>query len=53
MNRVTDTLEPEENFSHIEEIVDKVLWTFNGDEPISPSMFHDAVGKLLRSRLSR
>jgi deoxyhypusine synthase len=47
LNRVTDTLEPEENFSHIEEIVDKVLWTFKGDEPISPSMFHDAVGKLL------
>src|SRR5688572_6406463 len=47
LNRVTDTLEPEENFSHIEEILDKVLWTFDGDRPISPSMFHDAVGKLL------
>lgn len=47
LNRVTDTLEPEENFSHIEEIVDKVLWTFKADQPISPSMFHDAVGKVL------
>jgi len=47
LNRVTDTLEPEENFSHIEEIVDKVLWTFKGDQPISPSTFHDAVGKVL------
>jgi deoxyhypusine synthase len=47
LNRVTDTLEPEENFSHIEEIVDKVLWTFKPDKPISPSMFHDAVGQLL------
>ncbi len=47
LNRVTDTLEPEENFSHIEEIVEKVLWTFSSDKPISPSMFHDAVGKLL------
>jgi deoxyhypusine synthase len=47
LNRVTDTLEPEENFSHIEEILDKVLWTFDGNQPISPSMFHDAVGKLL------
>jgi len=49
LNRVTDTLEPEENFSHIEEIVDKVLWTFDPKQPISPSMFHDAVGKLLAS----
>ena len=47
LNRVTDTLEPEENFSHIEEIIDKVLWTFDGNQPISPSTFHDAVGKLL------
>jgi deoxyhypusine synthase len=47
LNRVTDTLEPEENFRHIEEIVDKVLWTFDSNEPISPSMFHDAVGKVL------
>ena len=47
LNRVTDTLEPEENFSHIEEIVDKVLWTFDAAVPISPSMFHDAVGKVL------
>ncbi len=47
LNRVTDTLEPEENFSHIEEIVDKVLWSFDGREPISPSDFHDAIGKYL------
>jgi deoxyhypusine synthase len=47
LNRVTDTLEPEENFSHIEEIVDKVLWTFDSTQPISPSTFHDAVGKVL------
>jgi deoxyhypusine synthase len=47
LNRVTDTLEPEENFSHIEEIVDAVLWSFDGSEPISPSMFHDAIGEHL------
>ena len=47
LNRVTDTLEPEENFSHIEEIVDQVLWTFDADKPISPITFHDAVGKVL------
>jgi len=49
LNRVTDTLEPEENFSHIEEIVDKVLWSFDGREPISPSAFHDAIGRHLAS----
>ena len=47
LNRVTDTLEPEENFSHIEEIVDKVLSSFDGSQPISPSMFHDAIGEHL------
>ena len=52
LNRVTDTLEPEENFSHIEEIVDKVLWSFDGREPISPSNFHDAIGKYLASNYS-
>jgi deoxyhypusine synthase len=50
LNRVTDTLEPESNFSHIEEIVDKVLWTFTEDRPISPSMFHDAIGKVLSAQ---
>src|SRR5262245_19960178 len=53
LNRVTDTLEPEENFSHIEEIVDKVLWTFDGAQPISPSTFHDAVGKMLAENYPR
>jgi deoxyhypusine synthase len=47
LNRVTDTLEPEENFSHIEEIVDKVLWSFKGEQPISPSRFHEEIGKFL------
>jgi deoxyhypusine synthase len=47
LNRVTDTLEPEENFSHIEKIVDAVLWTFDSNAPISPSQFHAAVGRYL------
>jgi deoxyhypusine synthase len=50
LNRVTDTLEPEDNFTHIEEIVDQVLWTFSGQQPLSPSMFHDAVGKILSTQ---
>src|SRR3989338_399566 len=47
INRVTDTLEPEENFTHIEEIVREVLNRFDGKTPISPSIFHRAVGKYL------
>lgn len=47
INRVTDTLEPEENFDHIEEVVNSVLEGFDGREPICPSLFHRAVGKYL------
>ncbi|HEX4999785.1 MAG TPA: deoxyhypusine synthase family protein [Terriglobia bacterium] len=50
LNRVTDTLEPEENFTHIEHIVDEVLWTFDSTNPISPSQFHAAIGKYLAER---
>ena len=47
LNRVTDTLEPEENFSHIERILDEVLWALKSDEPIAPTAFHSAVGEYL------
>jgi deoxyhypusine synthase len=50
LNRVTDTLEPEENFTHIEHIVDEVLWTFDSSRPIAPSDFHRAIGKHLAER---
>jgi deoxyhypusine synthase len=50
LNRVTDTLEPEENFTHIEHIVDEVLWTFDSSKPIAPSDFHNAVGKHIAER---
>lgn len=47
LNRVTDTLEPEENFDHIEEVVDRVLGAYDGKATISPSDFHRAVGEHL------
>lgn len=47
INRVTDTLEPEENFDHIEEVVTAVLAEFNGRRPLSPTEFHRAIGKHL------
>lgn len=44
INRVTDTLEPEENFSHIDEVMNVVLEEFDGHQPISPSELHWAIG---------
>ncbi|HSD12267.1 MAG TPA: deoxyhypusine synthase family protein [Patescibacteria group bacterium] len=50
LNRVTDTLEPETNFDHIDDIMQEVLGTFSGDEPISPRILHAAIGKYLVER---
>ena len=47
LNRVTDVLEPETNFDHIDEIMSAVLATFSGDDAISPSVLHAALGKYL------
>lgn len=47
LNRVTDVLEPETNFDHIDEIMSAALATFSGKESISPSVLHAALGKYL------
>ncbi|MBI2627107.1 MAG: deoxyhypusine synthase family protein [Parcubacteria group bacterium] len=47
LNRVTDTLEPEKNFTHIEKIVNEILWSFESGEIIGPSVFHRRVGEYL------
>ena len=47
LNRVTDVLEPETNFDHIDEIMSATLEGFSGDETISPSVLHAALGKYL------
>mgnify|MGYP001546340295 CR=1 FL=1 len=47
LNRVTDVLEPETNFNHIDEIMSAALATFSGRETISPSVLHAALGKYL------
>ncbi len=49
LNRVTDVLEPETNFDHIDEIMSAVLETFSGRESISPSVLHTALGKFLET----
>jgi deoxyhypusine synthase len=47
LNRVTDVLEPETNFDHIDEIMRAALETFSGRQTISPSLLHAALGKYL------
>lgn len=47
LNRVTDVLEPETNFDHIDEIMSAALATFSGRDTISPSALHAALGKYL------
>ncbi|MGK7874224.1 MAG: deoxyhypusine synthase family protein [Xenococcaceae cyanobacterium] len=47
MNRVTDTLEPETNLDHIEYIIAKILDQYNRKQPLSPRIFHEAIGEYL------
>jgi deoxyhypusine synthase len=47
LNRVTDSIEPEGNFDHIEEIVSAVLASYDGSEPLCSSRFHRDVGRYL------
>ncbi len=50
LNRVTDTLEPETNFDHIDEVVDAVLKTYSGSKPVGPSQFHRDIGAYLAKK---
>ncbi|MBI4149954.1 deoxyhypusine synthase family protein [Candidatus Woesearchaeota archaeon] len=52
INRVTDTLEPETNLDHIEEVIGDVLEAFDGFSPISPRILHKAIGKHLAAHYS-
>lgn len=49
INRVTDTLEPEENLDSVEEVIHKVLRSINGPGPhlLAPSELHRRIGKHL------
>lgn len=46
LNRVTDTLEPETNFDHIDHILHEVLKNVDV-KSLSPSQFHERVGRYL------
>ncbi|KKS25381.1 MAG: Deoxyhypusine synthase [Candidatus Wolfebacteria bacterium GW2011_GWA2_42_10] len=48
LNRVTDTLEPETNFDHLDEVMNKVLNQISGEKPINPSELHKGIGRYLK-----
>ncbi|MGK7925223.1 MAG: deoxyhypusine synthase family protein [Spirulina sp.] len=47
MNRVTDTLEPEDNLEHIEKILNHILDGYTHPKPIGTLHFHQMVGEHL------
>ncbi len=47
LNRVTDTLEPEENLDDVATVIGKVLDGFDGDQPICPSILNRQIGMYL------
>ncbi len=50
INRVTDTLEPEDNLSHVEEVIGEVIRNVDGREPISPRILNHLVGRHLAEK---
>lgn len=50
MNRVTDTLEPEDNLNHIQMILDEIFNRISGGELVSPSDIHRKIGEYLKEK---
>jgi deoxyhypusine synthase len=46
-NRVYDSLEPETNLDHVEEIVEAVLWDWDPDEVVCSWKLHRRIGQYL------
>ena len=46
-NRVYDSLEPETNLDHVEEVVEKVLWDWDPDESVCSWKLHRRIGEYL------
>jgi deoxyhypusine synthase len=46
-NRVYDSIEPEINLDHVEEVVDAILWKWDPEEPVCSWKFHHRIGELL------
>jgi len=47
LNRVTDTLEPETNFDHLDEAISRVISRLNLTKPIGSIEFHREIGQYL------
>jgi deoxyhypusine synthase len=47
LNRVTDTLEPEENLDHIEGLLDEILGAYRDPAPLSPRLLNRMIGEHL------
>ncbi|MGH9687051.1 MAG: deoxyhypusine synthase family protein [Candidatus Acidiferrales bacterium] len=47
-NRVYDSLEPEINLDHVEEVVDHILDSWDVNEPVSSWRLHKRIGEYLR-----
>ncbi len=48
INRVTDTLEPETNLDHVEEVLNEVFKDLSGEQNISPRMLNEMIGRHLK-----
>jgi len=48
-NRVYDTLEPETNLDHVEEVVDAILEKWDPEEVVCSWKLHKRIGELLRN----
>jgi deoxyhypusine synthase len=50
-NRVYDSLEPESNLDHVEEVVDGILEAWDPDEIVCTWKFHKRIGELLHKTM--
>jgi deoxyhypusine synthase len=51
LNRITDSVEPEENLDHVEEILDHILnEKIDGSDPVSPTQINSLIGEHLAKK---
>jgi deoxyhypusine synthase len=53
LNRVTDTLEPEENLDAVADVIREVLGKCRSDRPLSPSILNRKIGQYLKEKFPR
>lgn len=50
LNRVTDTLEPEENFTEVDDVINEVMLGIKPEDEMSPRILHMLIGKYLSEK---